>query len=67
MLGQYRHYKGQEYQVIGIAKHSETLEEMVVYQALYGEQDIWIRPATMFFEDVTLPDGTKCPRFLKIV
>lgn len=51
-LGRYRHFKGNEYRVIGIAKHSETLEPMVVYQALYGEKDIWVRPATMWNEIV---------------
>lgn len=48
----YRHFKGMEYLVLHIAKHSETLEEMVVYQALYGEYGIWVRPLTMFLEQV---------------
>jgi len=48
--GRYRHYKGQEYQLIGIATHSETLEPMVVYQALYGEGNLWVRPAHMWCE-----------------
>ena len=51
-LGRYRHFKGNEYQVLAIAKHSETLEEMVVYQALYGERGIWVRPASMWLETV---------------
>lgn len=46
--GRYRHFKGKEYQVIGTARHSETLEEMVVYRALYGEGGLWVRPAAMW-------------------
>ena len=61
-VGKYRHYKGKEYEVIGIAKHSETLEELVVYQALYGERGVWVRPVKMFFEEVEV-DGKKMPRF----
>ena len=61
----YRHFKGNEYQVIGVAKHSETLEPMVVYQALYGEKGIWVRPATMWNEIVE-KDGYKGPRFIFI-
>lgn len=61
-LGKYRHYKGKEYEVIGIAKHSETLEELVVYRALYGNFDLWVRPAKMFTEEVEV-DGKKKPRF----
>ena len=60
--GYYRHYKGNEYRVIGIAKHSETLEPMVVYQAMYGEGELWVRPAEMFAEHVIV-DGTEQPRF----
>ena len=48
----YRHFKGMEYLVLHIAKHSETLEDMVVYQALYGEYGIWIRPLSMFLEQI---------------
>ena len=48
--GKYEHYKGKPYRVLAIAKHSETLEEMVVYQALYGEMGIWVRPAAMWNE-----------------
>ncbi len=61
-FGKYRHYKGKEYEVVGIAKHSETLEELVVYRALYGEGQIWVRPLTMFMEKVEV-DGKKMPRF----
>lgn len=50
--GRYRHYKGQEYRVIGLARHSETLEALVVYEALYGERGLWVRPAAMFLETV---------------
>lgn len=61
-LGKYKHYKGKEYEVISVAKHSETLEEMVVYQALYGEKQIWVRPLKMFLEKVEV-DGKRIPRF----
>jgi len=60
--GKYRHYKGREYELIDIARNSETLEEFVVYRALYGEQQLWIRPKEMFFEHV-LKDGYNLPRF----
>ena len=50
--GRYRHFKGGEYQVLGVAKHSETLEPMVVYRALYGEGGLWVRPAAMWNETV---------------
>lgn len=61
-LGKYRHFKGNEYEVTGIAKHSETLEEMVVYKALYGEKGIWVRPASMWNEEITR-DGKTFKRF----
>ena len=61
-LGKYRHYKGNEYEVIGIAKHSETLEDLVVYRALYAEQGLWVRPLSIFIEEVEV-DGKKIPRF----
>lgn len=61
-LGEYEHYKGKRYNVLGIAKHSETLEELVVYQALYGENGLWVRPLKMFLENVEV-DGEKVPRF----
>ena len=56
--GIYRHYKGGRYEVIGVARHSETLEEMVVYRALYGEGGLWVRPASMWNEWVE-KDGQK--------
>lgn len=61
-LGRYRHYKGKEYEVIGVARHSETLEEMVVYRALYGEHGLWVRPRGMFCEEVEVK-GRMVPRF----
>jgi hypothetical protein len=60
--GRYRHYKGKEYEVLGIARHSETLEEMVVYRALYGQEQMWVRPLEMFMEEVEV-EGGKVPRF----
>jgi len=60
--GKYRHYKGNLYEVIGVARHSETLEEMVVYRALYGEGGLWVRPLGMFLESVEI-DGKTVPRF----
>ncbi|MBQ2899680.1 MAG: DUF1653 domain-containing protein [Oscillospiraceae bacterium] len=60
--GIYRHFKGNKYQVIGTAKHSETLEEMVVYRALYGEFGLWVRPASMWEETVER-DGKTYQRF----
>ena len=60
--GIYRHFKGNRYKVLYMAKHSETMEDMVVYQALYGEHGIWVRPAEMFRETVTR-DGKTFPRF----
>jgi hypothetical protein len=63
--GRYRHYKGNEYEVIGIAKHSETLEPMVVYRPLYGEGGLWVRPAAMFAENVII-EGKTQPRFARL-
>ena len=60
--GRYRHYKGKEYEVIGVARHSETEEEFVVYRTLYGNFDLWIRPKSMFLETVTVNDE-QVPRF----
>lgn len=51
-IGRYRHFKGNEYEVLYLAKHSETLEPMVVYRALYGEHGVWVRPASMWNETV---------------
>lgn len=64
--GIYRHYKGNKYEVISTARHSETLEEMVVYKALYGEGEIWVRPKKMWNDDITLADGSKVKRFIYI-
>jgi hypothetical protein len=61
-LGKYKHYKGNEYEVIGMAKHSETQEDMVVYKALYGDNQIWVRPLKMFIEEVEV-DGKMISRF----
>ena len=61
--GRYRHFKGKEYQVIGTARHSETLEELVVYRALYGDGGLWVRPAAMWSETVDR-DGYRGPRFI---
>jgi len=60
--GRYRHYKGNDYEVIGIARNSETEEEMVVYRKLYGDCSLWVRPLAMFMEDVTV-GGQRIPRF----
>lgn len=60
--GRYRHFKGNMYRVLYTARHSETMEELVVYQALYGEQGIWVRPAAMWNELVNA-DGQQVPRF----
>lgn len=60
--GLYRHYKGPEYRVLGVARHSETQEQVVVYQALYGEFGLWVRPLEMFVGEVEL-DGRQVPRF----
>ena len=62
-IGKYRHFKGREYEVIGIAAHSETLEQMVVYRALYGESGLWVRPAVMWKEIVEREDYSG-PRFI---
>ena len=63
--GKYRHYKGNEYEVLGTATHSETGEDLVVYRALYGARGLWVRPLGMFSESVQLETGP-VPRFLYI-
>ena len=60
--GRYRHYKGHDYAVLGVARHSETLEPVVVYRPLYGEGALWVRPYAMFVEAVVV-DGRDVPRF----
>ena len=64
-LGRYRHYKGGEYEVIGVARHSETLAPHVVYRPLYNATGWWLRPHAMFFEDVVI-DGVRQPRFVRV-
>lgn len=61
-LGKYKHYKGNEYEVLGVARHSETMEELVVYKALYGDGEMWVRPLGMFNEEVEV-EGKMVPRF----
>lgn len=61
-IGKYRHFKGNEYEVLYIATHSETLEKMVVYRALYGERGVWVRPLSMWNEEITR-DGKTFKRF----
>lgn len=63
--GRWRHFKGNEYQVLGLARHSETLEDMVVYRALYGDGGLLVRPASMWLEAVDR-DGYRGPRFVRI-
>ena len=62
-LGHYRHYKGGEYELMGVARHSETLEPLVLYRPLYNQTGLWVRPYAMFFEDVEV-DGRVQPRFV---
>lgn len=63
--GLYRHYKGNLYQVLDTVRHSETLEPMTLYRALYGERGLWVRPAAMFGETVVF-DGVEQPRFARV-
>ena len=63
--GLYRHYKGGDYEVVGTVRHSETLEPMTLYRALYGQRGLWVRPAAMFLETVDI-DGVVQPRFRKV-
>lgn len=64
-LGKYRHFKGKEYEALAVAKNSETLEETVVYRALYGEREVWVRPLSMWEEEVEF-GGVKQKRFTYI-
>lgn len=63
--GIYRHFKGNYYELLGVARHSETLEELVVYRALYGERGLWVRPLSMWNETV-VRDGKTVPRFVRV-
>lgn len=63
--GRYRHYKGRDYDVIGVARHSETLEPVVVYRPLYGEGALWVRPYAMFVETIDV-DGVEVLRFAPV-
>ena len=63
--GVYEHYSGRRYELVGVARHSETLEPLVVYRALYDDHDLWVRPFVMFFEEVEV-DNRHLPRFRKI-
>ena len=63
--GRYRHYKGGEYEVVGVVRHSETLEPLVLYRPLYGDSGLWVRPHAMFFGTVCL-DGVERPRFERL-
>ena len=63
--GRYRHFKGNEYEVLYVATHSETMEPMVVYRALYGEGGVWVRPAAMWNEEI-LRNGKRIRRFVRI-
>jgi hypothetical protein len=63
--GRYRHYKGKFYEVIGVATHSETLEQLVVYQQDYGDRSLWVRPRAMF-EQLVAVEGKQVPRFARI-
>jgi hypothetical protein len=63
--GRYRHYKGGEYEVLGVVRHSETLEPLVLYRALYGDRGLWVRPHAMFFERIEV-DGHRQPRFAAV-
>lgn len=65
VAGKYRHFKGKEYEVLYVAKHTETLEPMVVYRALYGDFGVWVRPASMWNETV-IKDGVEYKRFTLI-
>lgn len=64
-LGRYRHYKGGEYEVVGVVRHSESLEPMVLYRPLYGNTGMWVRPFSMFMEHVE-HEGQRQPRFRRV-
>jgi hypothetical protein len=64
-IGRYRHYKGGEYEVLGVVRHSESLEPMVLYRALYGDAGLWVRPFAMFVESVE-HNGERRPRFARV-
>jgi hypothetical protein len=64
-LGRYRHYKGGEYEVVGVVRHSETLEALVLYRPLHNDSGLWVRPYAMFFETIDL-EGRKQPRFAPV-
>lgn len=64
-LGRYRHYKGNLYELIGVVRHSETLEPLALYRPLYGEGGLWVRPWAMFFETVLI-NGIEQPRFAPV-
>ena len=64
-IGKYRHFKGNEYEVLYLATHSETMEPMVVYRALYGEGGVWVRPASMWNEEI-IRDGKRIRRFSRV-
>ncbi len=63
--GRYRHYKGNDYELVGVVRHSETLEPLVLYRPLYGEGGLWVRPFAMFFETVSIAGVTQ-PRFKRL-
>ncbi|MFA6286451.1 MAG: DUF1653 domain-containing protein [Opitutaceae bacterium] len=63
--GRYRHYKGKDYLVLGVARHSETMEELVVYRLLYGDHGLWVRPRAMFLETILI-EGRTVPRFAHV-
>lgn len=65
-LGRYRHYRGGEYEVVGVARHSETLEPLVLYRPLDNAMGLWVRPYAMFFEDVEV-NGQHQPRFKRLI
>ncbi|WP_028470449.1 DUF1653 domain-containing protein [Neptunomonas japonica] len=65
-VGKYRHYKGNEYELVDLVRHSETEEWMVLYRPLYGDADLWVRPYDMFFEKVTLNSDQLVDRFEKL-